>query len=356
VPQDLKGLSLDQVFLKIADAQQKFADGSGKIAVANKLFGRSGEDLIQTLHQLANGGFDRAAEEVNALGGALTTGGARGADAFNDALTNLKTSVAGFGNQLTTVLAPLTRFIDGVAAFLGRIPAGLKTFVVVGAVVAAAATALVAAIGGIVLAFGLLVTTVGGGVVAGIIAAIVGIATAVAALAAKFRDARQEKDKLLAPTDPVVSLEFIDNRTGKVVPEKKPVQIADPALVKAARQAELAASQQHQKDLLAIEQAGLKQREQVEDAAFAANLTSFGAHFSERIALARAGTQAEVAPSTPSSRTSARSRCLRTPRPPADSARRRSIPWSRSAIASRSMARRRCWGSSRNRRSRASRR
>ena len=294
--EDLKGLSLDQVFLKIADAQEQFANGSGKITVATRLFGRSGEELLQTLHELANGGFDRAAEEANALGGTLTTEGARGADAFNDSLVDLRKSVAGFGNQLATVLGPLTRFIDGVAAFLGRIPAGVKTFVAVGAVVAAAATALVTAVGGIVLAFGLLATAVGGGVVAGIIAAIVGIATAAAALAAKFRSAREEKDKLLGSSNPVVSLEFIDNRTGKVTSATKPdVTITDPAQLKAARQAQLTAASQHARDLLAIQQAGLKQQQQAEDDAFAANLVGFGQHFNKRIEIARAGTAAEVA-------------------------------------------------------------
>ncbi len=294
--QDIAGLSLDDIFVKIADAQSKFADGSGKAAVATRLFGRAGDEIIPLLNQLANGGFGRATDEARALGGVLSTEGARAADQFNDSLVNLRTAVGGFSNQLLTALAPLTKLVDGVSAFLSRIPNGLKAFLAAAGVAAAAATVLAGAIGGIVLAFGLLATAVGGGVVAGVIAAIAGIATAAGLLAAKFRSAREEKDKLLTTPDHVVSFELIDNRTGKVTTGAKPdISIADPAALKAARQAELSAAKQHEKDLLAIEQAGLRQQQQAEDDAFAANLVGFGAHFNKRIELARAGVQAEVA-------------------------------------------------------------
>ena len=113
--EDFVGLSIDQVFAKVADAQARFADGSGKTALAMQLFGRSGEELIPTLNALANGGFDKATARARALGGVMSRDMVNAADQFNEAMTDLRTATGGLGRGiLTDVLPPLTSFLNSL--------------------------------------------------------------------------------------------------------------------------------------------------------------------------------------------------------------------------------------------------
>jgi hypothetical protein len=117
---DIDGLSLDQVFVKIADAQEKFADGSGKSATMSQIFGRAGEALIPTLHELADGGFARAKAQAEAFGGVISEDFANKADVFNDTLEDMRTAVGGLGiaiadqalPQMTAMAAMLTTLIS----------------------------------------------------------------------------------------------------------------------------------------------------------------------------------------------------------------------------------------------------
>ncbi len=118
---DLTGLSLDQVLVKIADAQEKMADGGQKNALMTELFGRSGEKLIPTLHELADGGFDRARASAEKFGNVMTTEFADKADKFGDAVVDLKSALGGLGMLIADSILPgLTDMTTRLAGLIGQ--------------------------------------------------------------------------------------------------------------------------------------------------------------------------------------------------------------------------------------------
>lgn len=102
--------SSDQVLAEIADKFAGMEDGAGKTAIAVKLFGRAGADLIPLLNQGSKGlaEMKKEAEQLGAIvGGDLT----RKSEEFNDNLTRLsrtfdalKVSLAG------SILPDLVKF------------------------------------------------------------------------------------------------------------------------------------------------------------------------------------------------------------------------------------------------------
>jgi hypothetical protein len=97
--------STDQVLLNVADVFARLEDGAVKTALAVKLFGKSGLDLIPFLNQGASG-ITRLTAEAQQLGLKLTTDTARSAEAFNDNLVALKASAAALGIALTRDMLP----------------------------------------------------------------------------------------------------------------------------------------------------------------------------------------------------------------------------------------------------------
>lgn len=150
---------LDDVMLDVADKFSMMEDGALKVDLAVKIFGKSGMDLIPMLN-MGKKGLEEEAEAAK-KNGIWTTEAAKRADAFNDALENLKSSVAGasqeIGNQLlpviksivdkvTTVVTSftswakanpeLTKTIGGVAAAAGGLATVMgTTLMVIGSLV-----------------------------------------------------------------------------------------------------------------------------------------------------------------------------------------------------------------------------
>jgi len=114
--QDLGKLSPDQALGRIADAFANAADGAGKTAIAVKLFGKSGADLIPLLNQGA-AGLREAGDEARRFGLVISADTARAAEAFNDNLTRLGSVTTAFANDLAErVLPTLKRFTDELVA------------------------------------------------------------------------------------------------------------------------------------------------------------------------------------------------------------------------------------------------
>ena len=78
----------DQLLLVLADRFSKMPDGAGKAALAVKLFGKAGLDLIPFLNQGA-AGIKAFMEEARRLGLVLTEEDALAAEKFNDSLKKL---------------------------------------------------------------------------------------------------------------------------------------------------------------------------------------------------------------------------------------------------------------------------
>lgn len=106
--------SSDTILLEIADRFASFEDGATKTALAVKLFGKSGMDMIPFLNQGASG-IRTLMQEAERLGLKLSTETAQAAEAFNDNLTALKASSSGLGITLATeLLAPLRVVTDAI--------------------------------------------------------------------------------------------------------------------------------------------------------------------------------------------------------------------------------------------------
>jgi hypothetical protein len=126
---ELKGLSLDQVMLKIANAQAGFADGAGKAAIMMQVFGKSGSNLIPLMNDLANGGFENARAKLQELGLVISSDMAKASQDFNDSMTRLKMAAEGAAVQVAQGMLPgLTSSIDALTKALAAMPIGTKAF------------------------------------------------------------------------------------------------------------------------------------------------------------------------------------------------------------------------------------
>ncbi len=97
--------STEAVLLQVADIFANLEDGAVKTALAVKLFGKSGMDMIPFLNQGA-AGITQLTAEAERLGLKLTTETARSAEAFNDNLTALKASSSSLGIALARDFLP----------------------------------------------------------------------------------------------------------------------------------------------------------------------------------------------------------------------------------------------------------
>ncbi len=120
---------LDDVSTRFAS----YADGAEKSALAQRLFGRSGADLIPLLNSGASG-LREMSDESDRLGRTISTDLARASADFNDNLTRIKSSAQGVTVQiagpLISALASLTteflRALQAGDSFFGAMERGLR--------------------------------------------------------------------------------------------------------------------------------------------------------------------------------------------------------------------------------------
>lgn len=113
--EDLQGLSREDLFSTVVTAIQGITDETEKAAVANDLFGKSGQDLMPM--------FNMTAEETAALrkeaqdyGMVMSDDAVKASADFQDALSKLEGTLEGLKNGiLGDILPPLTMLIDGFA-------------------------------------------------------------------------------------------------------------------------------------------------------------------------------------------------------------------------------------------------
>ncbi|MCZ2498136.1 hypothetical protein GN316_15330 [Xylophilus sp. Kf1] len=119
--------SQEQVLLDLADKFAGYEDGAGKSAAVQKLFGKSGEDMIPILNK-GREGISALTAEAKGLGAVY--GGPLAADAasFNDNLARLKlaaeaATVSLFGGVIPAILRLSDELIEGKKAFGGYLSA-----------------------------------------------------------------------------------------------------------------------------------------------------------------------------------------------------------------------------------------
>ena len=118
--------STDKVMLEVADKFKAMPDGAQKTALALKLFGKAGADMIPLL----NGG----AKSIEGLAATMSTKFAQGADKLNDKLAALQGKLLGLGVQIGTALMPLLNGIaDAVTAAanaFSKLPQPLQNIII----------------------------------------------------------------------------------------------------------------------------------------------------------------------------------------------------------------------------------
>jgi len=115
--EQLINLPADKKFALIADKMSKLTTTSEKAFVAQKMFGRAGMALINTLN-LGSGGLERMQAEADKLGIAFTRIDAAKVELANDAIVRMKASFTGAFNVLAIQLAPYVLDItDRITAF-----------------------------------------------------------------------------------------------------------------------------------------------------------------------------------------------------------------------------------------------
>lgn len=93
------------LFRDFADVFASLKDGPEKTALAVKVFGRAGAELIPLLNE-GRQGLAAYASELDSLGGTVTPEAAKQADEFNDNLDKLKTAFGGLALQAAQELLP----------------------------------------------------------------------------------------------------------------------------------------------------------------------------------------------------------------------------------------------------------
>ena len=112
---DLATMSREEVFAATITAFQGMEESAERAALANDLFGRSGQELAPLFNTTAE---ETAAlmQEVQDLGGVMSGDSVKAAAAYKDALTGLQTAIGGLSRGFISELLPsLTKVVDGLS-------------------------------------------------------------------------------------------------------------------------------------------------------------------------------------------------------------------------------------------------
>lgn len=97
--------NVSEILPQVVDRLSKMEDGTAKVAVAQKFFGKSAADLIPLIND-GSEGFRKAAEDVRKFGLEVNDADAAIAAGLGDAMTDLETAANGLGNSIGKVLIP----------------------------------------------------------------------------------------------------------------------------------------------------------------------------------------------------------------------------------------------------------
>lgn len=116
--EDIQDLSREDLFKEVIFAFQNMDDSAERAALANDLFGRSGQELAPLFNTTAEE-TKKLINEVNDLGGIMSDEAVKDGAAFKDSLTALKSAFTGATNELAKELLPnITDFIKKITDFV----------------------------------------------------------------------------------------------------------------------------------------------------------------------------------------------------------------------------------------------
>ena len=122
--EDFEGLSVGDQFQRIADLIAGIEDPAQKIAASNRIFGRSGQELINLLNQ-GSEGLEKFRKEADELGGPLSREDLERVEMANDAIDKMGRAWDGIIQQLSVELAPIVQSIADMFTGMNKIIRGL---------------------------------------------------------------------------------------------------------------------------------------------------------------------------------------------------------------------------------------
>lgn len=128
--EQLNSMSREEAFGAVIKGFQGMADSTERAALANKMFGRSGQELTPLFNQTAES-TDELIKKAEDYGMIMSNDAVKASAEFQDSLTTLSQTAKGLKNRLTGELLPsITKITDGLALLFTRNgkDKGLKEF------------------------------------------------------------------------------------------------------------------------------------------------------------------------------------------------------------------------------------
>lgn len=121
---DLKGKSREDIFGTVVEALQNVADDTERAALANDMFGKSGQDLLPLLNQ-SSVETRALLQEAEDYGMVMSDDAVKASAEFEDSLTRLKGTMGGIKNSMTgDILPSLTTLLDGFTDLAAGVDGG----------------------------------------------------------------------------------------------------------------------------------------------------------------------------------------------------------------------------------------
>ena len=115
---DLKNKSREDIFGTVVSSLQQVEDGMTKAALANDLFGRSGQDLMPLFNDTVEN-TQKLMEETEKYGMVMSDDAVKASAAFQDSLTKLQKTGDGLKNKLLGAFLPgISDVLDGFSDLL----------------------------------------------------------------------------------------------------------------------------------------------------------------------------------------------------------------------------------------------
>lgn len=112
---DLKNMSREEIFEKVISQLQKMPESANRAAIANKLLGRSGQELT-ALFNMSNEETRKAIQTANDYGMVMNDKAVKASANFQDSLTTLQGAMSGLkNNMMSNFLPALTTVMDGLS-------------------------------------------------------------------------------------------------------------------------------------------------------------------------------------------------------------------------------------------------
>ena len=123
---DMQNMSREEVFSAVITGFQGMADSTERAALANDLFGKSGQELAPLFNTSAEE-TQKLIEEVNKLGGVMSDDAVKASAAFQDQMTALSTSFDGLKRNMSAEFLPaITEVMGGLTdIFSGDYTSGM---------------------------------------------------------------------------------------------------------------------------------------------------------------------------------------------------------------------------------------